>query len=184
MKGWPVNGGYKCELHTKKTRPFYFLLLHLNRLLRLHPLLPCKTNSGLSHSPLHLSRLLSKKPERSKVGKSEEAPRPHHTTASSSRESLAWWCWWLAGAEPKSKSKYNKGEIVRRLSWAQCKCCTPLGKPSLSAPAVGILCLFATLTNVFCLFMASCGRQCLHTKDTSDNGWLYAHNSNIWCFFC
>ena len=31
--------------------------------------------------------------------------------------------------------------------------------------------------------MASCGRQCLHTKDTSDNGWLYAHNSNIWCFF-
>ena len=44
VKGWPVNGGYKCELLIcwKKTSPFYLLLLHLNRLLRLHPLLPCK----------------------------------------------------------------------------------------------------------------------------------------------
>ena len=57
--GGPVNGDYECELHicTKKTTPFYLLLLQLNRLLRLRPLLPCKTFSGLSHSPLHLSRL-------------------------------------------------------------------------------------------------------------------------------
>ena len=41
------------------------------------PPAPMDTIFGPSQSPLRLSRLWSKKPERSKVGKSEEAPRPH-----------------------------------------------------------------------------------------------------------
>ena len=54
----------------------------------------------------------------------------------------------MAGAEPKSK--YNKGKIVRRRLKAGLNAnAAPLGKPSLSAPAVGILSLFATSTNVF-----------------------------------
>ena len=133
-------------MYKEDQRPYYLLLLHLNRLLRLHPLLPW-TRFLVLHNLLSISAACRAK---NLSGPKLERMKKLLVSTSSSRESLAWWCWWLASAEPKSKSKYNKGEIVRRrLSWAQCKCCTPLGKPSLSAPAVGILCLFATSTNVF-----------------------------------
>ena len=130
-------------MYKEDQRPYYLLLLHLNRLLRLHPLLPW-TRFLVLHNLLSISAAC-----RAKNLSGPKLERVKKLLVHTGRESLAWWCWWLAGAEPKSKSKYNKGEIVRRLSWAQCKCCTPLGKPSLSAPAVGILCLFAASTNVF-----------------------------------
>ena len=146
--GGPVNGSYRCELHVYKEdqRPFYLHLLQLNKT---PPPYSHVIQFLVSHILLSISAACrAKNLSGPKLERMKKLLVPT-TTASSSRESLAWWCWWLAGAEPKPKSKYNKGEIVRRLSWAQCKCCTPLGKPSLSAPAVGILCLFATSTNVF-----------------------------------
>ena len=104
-------------MYKEDQRPYYLLLLHLNRLLRLHPLLPW-TRFLVLHNLLSISAACrAKNLSGPKLERMKKLLVPT-TTASSSRESLAWWCWWLA-AKVKVKVQQRRDSQEAKLGSMQ-----------------------------------------------------------------